>query len=66
MHCCYVDWVLCLQMPRSSLLYKAGNLKRFAKAGMGNNPNLTTPTPSIAGKSATPLLQPDNRDDDTH
>lgn len=27
MCCCYLGWVLCLQMLRSPLLYKAGNLK---------------------------------------
>lgn len=36
MHCCDLGWVFCLQMPRSSHLYRARNLKRFAKAGTVN------------------------------
>lgn len=31
--------------------------------GKRKNPNLTAPRPDIAGESATPLFQPDDRDD---
>lgn len=36
---------------------------RKSIAGKGKDPNLTTPSPDVAGESVTPLLQPNNRRD---